>query len=158
MSLNDAAGAAPAAPVRLRNPRSLARRLTFAALAGFILLSPAPKQLFGEPSPWLREWVMYSGVGTGIPEGAFHIHDASGRIVETLSPLQAAGLSRYPNIKHYMFEGRLQSSEDLWRFAAASCARLDTGQRLSFEGRIGTRQGWWAEARDDVCARPEAAR
>lgn len=152
MSLNDVADAGPVAPVRLRDHGSLARRLTFAFLAGFILLSPAPGQLFGNPSPWLREWIMYSSVGTGIPTGAFHIHDASGKIVETLTPLQAAGLSRYPNIRHYMFEGWLQSADELWRFAAVACDSLDAEQRLSFVGQIGTRQGWQAEARDNVCA------
>lgn len=152
MSSHDVAVAGPRAPVRWRDLRALGRKAVFVVLAGFILLSPAPGQLFDQPSPWLREWVMYSGVGTGIPAGDFHILDEAGAVVETLTPLQAAGLSRYPNMSHYLFEGWMQSPDDLWRFAAAACAGLDPGRRLSFDGRVGTRQGWQEVQRGDICA------
>ncbi len=150
MSLNDAATARPSARPA-RDTRILVHRVVFAALAAFILLSPAPGQVFGKHSPWLREWVMYSGVGTGLPQGAFHIHDAAGTIIGTLTPLEAMGIAHYPNTEHYRFEGWMRTTGDLWRHATAACDRLENGHRLSFAGRVGTRDGWLDMQVEDVC-------
>lgn len=145
--------ASPAIPTVTLN--SL-RRCVFFALAAFILLGPAPGQLFDQRSPWLREWIMYSDVGVGLPKGVFIVQDASGP-VEQHTPLQAAGLDRYPKITHYLFDRRVHAEADLARFAADLCATLQPGQHLSFEGVVGTRQGWVAMPVTDVCAQTEDA-
>lgn len=130
------------------------RRLVFYALAGFILLSPAPGQLFGQHYLLIREWVMYSGVGVGMPKGEFVLHDMSGGVTR-LTPLEAAGLERYPRTSHYLFATRIFEPQDIARFAAARCADLTPQQRLSFEGVVGTRQGWVAMPVENVCAQLE---
>lgn len=126
------------------------RRALFTACAMFILLGPAPGQLFGNHSAWLREWIMYSGVGIGIPKGMFTVQGgADDGAVYT--PLQAAGLERYPRIAHYSFEQRIFDPSGLARFAAPLCASLSDDQRLAFSGHVGTRQGWEPLADPDVC-------
>ena len=152
MSANDIAIPVQTTTCRKQNLRVLAHRVIFASLAAFILFSPAPGQLFAKHSPWLREWIMYSGVGIGIPQGEFRIHDNSGRIFDTLTPLEAAGLSRYPNVVHYQFDGRMRTSDDLGRYAAMACSTLEDGQWLAFDGRVGTRQGWLPFQVDEVCS------
>jgi hypothetical protein len=107
--------------------------------------------MFGKHSPWLREWIMYSGVGVGIPKGLFTIHDESGPIAD-LTPLEAADLERYPKITHYYFSGLIGQAADLARFAEPLCSGLPQGQWVSFSGYVGTRQGWAKMRMDDVCA------
>jgi len=132
------------------------RRYAFFALAAFILLGPAPGQLFDKRSPWLREWVMYSGVGVGLPKGVFTVHDASGPVAD-YTPLQAAGLERYPLIVHYFFDKRIFEDADLTRYAAGLCEGLLPGQHLSFDGVVGTRKGWVPMPVTNLCAQTEDA-
>lgn len=132
------------------------RRYVFFTLAAFILLGPAPGQLFGKHSPWLREWVMYSGVGVGLPKGVFTVHDLSGPVSE-YTPLQAAGLEQYPQIVHYFFDKRIFEDADLTRFAANTCEALLPGQHLSFDGVVGTRKGWVPMPVANLCAQTEDA-
>lgn len=131
------------------------RRAAFLAFAAFIILGPAPGQLFGLHSPLLREWVMFSGVGTGIPKGYFIVRDGE-REVSRHTPLDAAGLGAYPAIKHYEFELRVHTVADLGRFAEALCDTLPHGQQMDFEGYIGTRNGWFAFPNADICAAVDA--
>lgn len=137
------AGARPMAQARYR-------RGLFIAFALFILLGPAPGQLFGNHSPWLREWVMYSGVGIGIPKGVFTVQDGTNPSLE-YSPLQAAGLEQYPRIAHYTFDRRVFDVSDLSRFAAPLCADMSADQRVSFSGYVGTRRGWVPVLANDLC-------
>lgn len=127
-----------------------ARGAGFALLAAFILLSPAPGQLFGAHSPFLREWVMFSGVGVGIPRGDF-IVARDGREVARRTPLEALGLAAYPQIRHYAFEERVVEDADLARFARALCEEAGEGGRVGFVGSVGTRQGWRPIEVEDVC-------
>lgn len=126
------------------------RRYAFVGLALFILLSPAPGQLFGQHSAWLREWVMYSGVGVGLPKGLFVLHDEAG-IVAEYAPLAAVGLDRYPHIPHYFFPGLVTEPAHLARFATELCSGIQDGERVSFTGAIGTRHGWTPMSSEDVC-------
>ena len=69
------------------------RRAAFTGLAAFILLGPAPGQLFGLHTIVLREWRMFSGAGIGLLKGRFTVHRATGTV--TMSPLEVAGLPSY---------------------------------------------------------------
>lgn len=131
--------------------RAAVRRAAFAAVAAFIFLGPAPGQLFGLHVPLLREWVMFAGVGTGIPKGDFIVRNGEVE-VSRHTPLQAAGLAAYPTIHHYQFETRIRTAADIGRFAATLCGTLAPDQRLDFEGVVGTRNGWLAFTNFDVCA------
>lgn len=133
---------------------ALARRVAFCLVAAFICLGPAPGHLLGQHHPWLREWRMFSGVGIGIPKGTFTIRNPDGTIRD-LTPLEAAGLDRYPNIKHYLFPGRVRAPQHLRRFAAALCEQAAIGANVSFEGAVGTRDGWLPMQADDICAHGE---
>ena len=70
----------------------------------------------------LREWVMYSGVGVGIPKGEFRIWQGD-QPLATLSPLEALDLPAYPRVIHYTFPHRILRDEDFPRFAAAALRR-----------------------------------
>ncbi len=134
--------------------RRQVRRIGFAVIALFILLAPAAGQIFGVKHLLLREWVMYSGVGVGIPKGEFRIW-RGGQPVATLSPLEALELTAYPPVIHYTFPHRILGDDDLPGFAAQLCARLEDhgGDRVSFEGVVGTRQGWRALRHEDLCSK-----
>lgn len=133
------------------------RRIGFALIAAFVLLSPAPGQLFGAHTPLLREWVMFSGVGVGIPRGQFVVSDENGESLR-LSPLEALGLAAYPQIRHYTFEKRVLADEDFARFAQRLCAEAAPGARVGFDGAVGTRAGWRQARFDDVCRLGDTSR
>jgi hypothetical protein len=133
------------------------RRAGFWTLAGFILLTPAVWQVFGHHSIWLRPWVMYSGVGVGILDGTFVLRTPDGAPRE-MTPLEALGLERYPPIHHYAFDRRVGEDGRLDAFAGQLCETLPPGARLSFEGYVGTREGWRALSVEDVCIEVGLAR
>lgn len=135
----------------------LRRRAGFALLAAFVLLSPAPGQLLGAHTPLLREWVMFSGVGVGIPRGTFLVSGEGGEIAR-LSPLEALGLEAYPQIRHYAFDRRILADEDFPRFAQRLCEDARPGARIGFEGVVGTRAGWREARIEDVCGLAANAR
>jgi hypothetical protein len=97
---------------------------------------------------------MFSDVGVGIPDGTFTVSQEDGTI-ETYAPLEAAGLERYPDIRHYQFEGRVLEVGHLNRFAKVLCARTPTTSTVSFEGVVGTRDGWRPMQADNICAETE---
>ncbi|KPQ11682.1 MAG: hypothetical protein HLUCCO17_05710 [Saliniramus fredricksonii] len=128
------------------------RRAGFVGIALFILLAPSAGQVFGVKHLLLREWVMYSGVGVGIPRGEFRIWRGD-HMVATLSPLEALDLPAYPSVIHYTFAHRVLDDADLPAFAARLCEALadHDGDRVSFEGVVGTRAGWRRAQHGDVC-------
>lgn len=130
------------------------RRAGFVVCALFILLAPSAGQVFGVKHLLLREWVMYSGVGVGIPRGEFRIWRGD-HPVATLSPLEVLGLPAYPSVIHYTFAHRILDDADLPAFAARLCEALadHDGDRVSFEGVVGTRDGWRSAQHADVCKR-----
>ncbi len=133
---------------------AISRRVAFVAVAAFLLLGPAPGQLFGAHSFFLREWIMFAGVGVGIPKGVFTLHTADGAALP-LTPTQVVGVTAYPQIRHYLFDKRVFEDADIKLFAGRVCDQAQEGERLSFEGFIGTRLGWRAVSVDDICALPD---
>ena len=127
------------------------RRVAFAAIAAFIMLGPAPGQLFGLHSIALREWVMFSGAGVGLPKGQFTLHRGDRAV--TLSPLEVAGRSSYLDLP---FDRRIYEPADLRAFAAPICEGRRPA-RLSFKGHVATFTGWRALAADDICNAPAQA-
>lgn len=125
------------------------RRAAFAGLAAFILLGPAPGQLFGLHTIALREWRMFAGAGVGLPQGRFTVHRAVG--TATMSPLEVAGLPSYLALP---IDRRIAAPADLRAFAARLCDSLHETARLSFEGSVGTSEGRQALTVDDVCNPP----
>lgn len=128
------------------------RRIGFALIALFILLAPAAGQVFGVKNLLLREWVMYSDVGVGIPKGEFRVWRGD-HAVASLSPLEVLDLPAYPSVIHYTFAHRILDDADLPAFAARLCERLADrdGDRVSFDGMVGTRQGWRRTQHFNVC-------
>ena len=136
------------APVARRSSATW-RRAAFASLAAFILLGPAPGQLFGLHTMVLREWKMFAGAGVGLPQGRFTLHRAGGAV--TMSPLEAAGVPSYLALP---IDRRIATPADLRVFAARVCGTLPGKERLSFEGSVGTHAGRQALVVDDVCGMP----
>jgi hypothetical protein len=141
------------APADAQRLAPASRRAAFAALAAFILLGPAPGQLFGAHTVLLREWQMFSGAGVGLLKGHFTLHRADGAV--TLSPLEVAAL---PSHLALPIERRVYEPSDLKAFAARICNDARETARLSFEGSVGTFSGWRALAVHDVCRDPAPAR
>src|SRR5688572_22376587 len=131
-------------PAQRLAPRS--RRIAFAAIAAFILLGPAPGQLFGAHSMLLREWRMFSAAAVGLLKGHFTLHRAEGAVV--LSPLEAAALPSYLALP---VNQRIFQPADLKAFAGRICNDARETARLSFEGSVGTFTGWRALTVHDVC-------
>lgn len=128
------------------------KRAAFALAALYITLSPALPQLLGWGAPVVRQWTMYSGVGEGLPKGEFTARYADGGR-QTLTALQVRGLERYPDVFHYTYAARLDTPQDLARWAADLCAQSPELVSLSFEGRIGARDGWVVHSAENLCAR-----
>ncbi len=126
------------------------RRFAFYLLTLFIFIGPAPGQLFDKHSPWLREWIMFAGVGAGIPKGTFIVQHIDGTETE-YTPLEAAGLDRYPIILHYRFEGRIFKTEHFGIFAQYLCTQTPQTSEVSFKGVVGTTEGWWPAHVSDIC-------
>lgn len=141
-------------PPQFRGLPILVRNIAFGLFAVLIYLGPAPGQLFNSHSPWLREWVMFSGVGVGIPYGRFVVRHEDG--VETIhTPLEAADIEQYPLILHYLFESRIFATEHFAHFAAPLCATVPETSSVSFDGAVGTRQGWQPVQIENICASGE---
>lgn len=128
---------------------STGRRAAFAAIAAFILLGPAPGQLFGVHSMLLREWQMFSGAAVGLVKGRFTLHRAGGDV--TMSPLEVVALPSYLALP---LDRRIYEPADLKAFAARICNDARETARLSFEGSVGTFTGWRPLAVHDVCNAP----
>ena len=128
------------------------RRAAFAAIATFILLGPAPGQLFGVHSMLLREWVMFSGAGVGLAKGRFTLHRADGAVI--MSPLEVVALPSYLALP---LDRRIYEPADLKTFAARICDDARETVRLSFEGSVGTFTGWRPLTAHDVCNEPAQA-
>lgn len=127
------------------------RELAFLGIAVFILLGPAAAQVLHYKTFWLRGWVMYSEVGVGVLKGQFHLF-SPGEKPRELSPLKVLGLDQYPFLRHYEFDRRVNTPQDLKRFAEAFCNGLRPGQTLSYRGQVGTRQGWRVFEVEDICS------
>jgi hypothetical protein len=128
------------------------RRVAFAVIAMFILLGPAPGQLFGMHSVLLREWLMFSGAGLGLLKGNFTLHGADGDV--TMSPLEVAALPSYLALP---VERRVFKPTDLKSFAARVCDNGRQTARLSYDGSVGTFNGWRMLTARDVCNDPAEA-
>jgi hypothetical protein len=141
------------APAHTQRLAPTSRRVAFAAIAAFILLGPAPGQLFGAHSMLLREWQMFAGAGVGLVKGHFTLHRADGAV--TMSPLEVAALPSYLALP---INRRIYEPSDLKTFAERICNDARETARLSFEGSIGTFNGWRALTVHDVCNDPARAR
>ena len=151
MTLTCTAPTNAAAPTQRSAPKL--RRAAFATVAAFILLGPAPGQLFGVHSMLLREWVMFSAAGIGLPEGRFTLHRADGAV--TMSPLEVVALPSYLALP---LDRRIYEPADLKAFAARICNDARETARLSFAGSIGTFAGRRPLIAHDVCNAPAQAR
>jgi hypothetical protein len=140
------------APTHTQRSAPTSRRAAFAILAAFILLGPAPGQLFGLHSMFLREWVMFSAAGIGLLKGHFTLHRADGAV--TMSPLEVVALPSYLVLP---LDRRIYEPADLKAFAARICNDARETARLSFEGSVGTFSGWRPLIADDVCNAPAQA-
>ena len=140
------------APAHTQRSAPTLRRAAFAAIAAFILLGPAPGQLFGAHSTLLREWVMFSAAGVGLPEGRFTLHRADG--VVTMSPLEVVALPSYLALP---LDRRIYEPADLKAFAGRICNDARETARLSFAGSVGTSAGRRPLIAHDVCNEPAQA-
>lgn len=141
------------APVWLLHGRRLAHAGLVMVLGLFIAFGPAAGQIFGQHYAWLREWVMFSGSGVGVLKGRFTLHHPGGAD-QPMTPLDVLGLRAYPDTAPDEFDRLVFGLGDLRRDATAMCDRRTDASRLSFEGWVGTRQGWRPLAAEDVCALP----
>lgn len=124
-------------------------RAAYLAAAAFIVAAPLVPQLLGYQTPALRSWRMFSGVGLGMLRGEFIVITGDAEARE--SPLQFFGLERYPVGEFYRFDRLVLRHGDLERIAAARCAELPPGARLSYVGEVGILEGWTTLEIADLC-------
>ena len=87
----------------------------------------------------LREWMMFSAAGIGLAKGRFTLHRADGAV--TMSPLEGAGIAELParcRLKRRIY----QADRPARPLPARICDDARETARLSFEGSIGTFDGW----------------
>ncbi|MEM9988591.1 MAG: hypothetical protein AAF723_03650 [Pseudomonadota bacterium] len=127
------------------------RMIALILLSGYILFSPAWPQVFQQHNIFIRPWVMFSGVGEGVLKGEFILTRANG--AETrLTPLEVAGLTRYPvKSQHYRFDPRVRSPADIKIFAQKICSGLTAGDTLSYVGYVGYGRGWSTPQTLSIC-------
>lgn len=99
---------------------------------------------------------MFSGVGVGILDGTFTVVEQDG-IIRRLTPLEAAHLDAYPVIIPYNFEGLVTEAADLARLAQPLCDETAETGAVSYDGFVGTREGWRPLRADDICTRGTGA-
>jgi hypothetical protein len=145
--------ASPSAPDRsaAHESRRRARTAVFFAFAALVVLGPSVPQVLDIHLRLFRPWTMFSGVGVGILKGEFRAVTRDGAVTR-YAPLQLLGRDRYPVMRSIHFPLRVMQDSDLRKFAAEFCARSDAS--LSFDGFVGTRQGWRALRADDICRWP----
>lgn len=128
----------------------LVRKSLFVALGAFILVSPVFPQVFKVGQPWIRQWTMYSGVGTGLMKGDFLVQYETGE-TKSIKPLEMLGLERYPNTFHYEFDRRVWSVQDIERMARSYCDGHQGVVSLSYSGRVGVPEGWANLKTENLC-------
>ena len=132
------------------------RALAFAALALWIALGPASRQVFGGEGRLLRSWRMFYDPGLGLVDARFAVRAPDGRetpvdryaLLGLAPPRAAPGAVRRPRGRTE-FEG----------LARQLCARLGAGADLRGRARLAAREGWrpLEDGARNLCApRPDA--
>ena len=128
----------------------LIRKSLFVVFGAFILVSPVFPQVFKIGQPWIRQWTMFSGVGTGLMKGEFQVQYQNGETAN-ISPLEFMGLTRYPNTFDYEFQRRILSVKDLERLGQVFCDGHENIASLTYTGRIGIPTGWANLTTENLC-------
>jgi hypothetical protein len=134
-----------ARPARWLSPGRL-RLALFVAIAACMIAGPVIEQVFGNRSPLLRSWTMFSGIGIGLIDISFATRSPDG----TLVPLDRFETLRVPR------DGKLRRIEDLNELASIVvdlCTALGLGADLRVKGRQAQRHGWQVFITDEknVC-------
>lgn len=124
------------------------RLAAIAAIAAWLLLAPAARQLAGSERRWLPAWDMYAEVGLGIVRARFYAVDELG---------QRTLLDRHRVLGRRDPRGgpltTLRGEAGVLRVARELCGHLGPGVKLQIDGQIATWSGWeplLADA-DDLC-------
>lgn len=122
----------------------------FLIVGAFILLAPALPQLFGIQSPFLRPWIMYAGVGTGILKGEFLVTrpDKSTAVYASRDVL---GVRLYPRSGIYEHRYQVGDADELRAVVAIFCEQLTVSDTLSFRGQVSAERGWKPLEGADLC-------
>jgi len=123
------------------SPRLLGVRLTvFLALAAFICLGPAYRQVLGRRSDVLRHWTMFHGFGSQICDVRYFRHRADG---ESEAVDRFALLADAPATNDASGIRTIRGVERAEEIGTQLCERLPAGERdLRLIARCGSKQGW----------------
>jgi hypothetical protein len=135
------------------------RLLVFLALAAFICLGPAYRQVLRQRSDILRHWTMFHGFGSQICDVRYVRHRGvgEGEAVDRFALLADAQASDDANGIR-----TIRSVERAEEIGRQLCERLPPGERdLRLVARCGSKQGWKAasDGSRNLCAplEPNAA-
>jgi hypothetical protein len=119
--------------------RERLRALAFAALAVWIALGPASRQVFGGEGKLLRSWRMFADPGLGLLDARFSLRTAAGgeRPVDRYAvlgldlPRAAPAPVRRP-----------RGPGEFYALVRQLCGRLGPGADLRARVRVAVRSGW----------------
>lgn len=113
------------------------RLAAITAIAAWLLLAPAARQLDGSERRWLPAWDMYADLGIGIVRARFYAVDEHG---------QRALLDRHRVLGRRDPRGgplaTLRGEAGVLRVARELCDRLGPGVKIQLDGEIATWSGW----------------
>lgn len=133
------------------------RAIVFVPLAGFMLFGPFYTQILGNASPYLREWIMFSGLGVGFDEVRFSRLGADGK-AEPLDRFELMGYRQRHKAPTWLT--RIPDYDTSLRIGHLLCHRLGDGADVRIESRRATIRGWTPGHRGDrnVCLTKPAGR
>jgi hypothetical protein len=112
----------------------------FLALAAFICLGPAYRQVLGRRSDVLRHWTMFHGFGSQICDVRYSRHRADGEL-EAVDRFEL--LADAPSTDDANGIRTIRTVERAEEIGAQLCERLPVGDRdLRLVARCGSKQGW----------------
>jgi hypothetical protein len=119
--------------------RERLRSIAFAALALFIAVGPASRQVFGGEGRLLRSWRMFADPGRGLVDAHFTLRTAQGgeRPVDRYAVL-GLGLPRAAPASIR----RPRGPGEFYELVRRLCERLGPGADLRARVRVAVRSGW----------------
>jgi hypothetical protein len=132
--------------------RQSIRTIVFIALATFILVGPAYRQVFGGKNVLFRQWTMFSAAGSRYLDVRFSVRfpDGSEQPINYRDELGFSGQDK-SKIPRKVWRVR----KDGWQpLATQLCKRLGSDADLRLRSRVATPKGWrsFHDGSKNLCA------
>jgi hypothetical protein len=138
----------------LQTRGSIVRVALFVLIGGWIVLSPAYRQVFGGTSNWFPRWVMFHGFGRAVCDVRFFevIDDGGeGPARRLIDRFEVLGKERSWSTNKSLV--RMSSKADVRKVGRRLCSALGDGADVRALARCGSRDRWKAKlnAKTKLC-------